>query len=116
MNEEFHIPNTTLLVDHYGNVYDSSTKSIITSELLRIGNHVYRLRALIVNTYITNGRYDLLKNINKPVYLITAPDDCQFYSVNLKEFCEDEGLNYERMKKASMMGHETKDGWSVTST
>jgi len=111
--EEFPVPNTTLLVDHYGGVYDSSTKSIINSELIRIGQQVIRVRALVVNTYLSYGRIDLLKNVDKPVYLLTSPTGAKSYSVNLSEFCRDEGLDYKRMHKACETGYQTRDDWRV---
>ncbi|MEZ9705451.1 hypothetical protein AB4342_01320 [Vibrio breoganii] len=112
--EEFPIPNTQMVVDCYANIYDYSSHSIVTSELIRIGDTVTRAKALIVNTYLIHGRYDLLKNIDK-VYLITNPKGGKSYTINLSEFCRDEGLDYKRMHKALELGHTTKEGWHCQS-
>lgn len=113
MNEEFEVSGTIYLVDHYGNLYDRSSKSILTSEFVFIDQRSVRTKALILNTYIENGRIDLIKHIEKPIYLITGPQGGKYYSVYLREFCDELGLNYERMKKASQRGNKTKDGWYI---
>lgn len=112
---EFEIKGTTLLLDSYGNLFDSSTKTIHKGEFIRIGKDVMRTKALIVNTYISYGRYDLLKNVDKTVYLITNPKGAKFISLNLLEFCKDHDLNYERMAKAYQLNHTTKCGWCIES-
>ncbi|MFA0145362.1 hypothetical protein AB4452_04670 [Vibrio lentus] len=111
---EFPISGTTLLVDCYGNLYDTSTKSINKSEFIRIKDKIVRTKALIINTYIEHGRYDLLKQVDKPVYRITSPNNAMYISINLAEFCREQNLNYDRMLKAFELGHKTRDGWTIS--
>lgn len=110
---EFPIENTTLIVDCYGNLYDSSSKSIHRGEFIRIGQTTMRTKALIVNTYISYGRYDLLKQVDKAVYKVISPKGACYITLNLSEFCRELGLNYSRISKAHQMGHRTKCGWQV---
>lgn len=111
--EEFPVPNTTLVVDHFANLYCNSSRSFITSELVRIGNDVIRTRAVITNTYLEHDRYDLIKKMDKPVYQITGSRGEKYLSTNLSEFCRDEGLDYKQMHKAYETGYTTKQGWKV---
>ncbi|NVC72619.1 hypothetical protein [Vibrio vulnificus] len=111
--EEYPIKGTRLIVDGYGNLYDLSSRSIITSEFVSIKNKTYRTIPLIVNTYLEYGRHDLIKYVDKPVYLITSPSGAQEYSVNLSEFAEDNNLNRFTLHKALQQERNTKDGWSV---
>ncbi|MEZ9229985.1 hypothetical protein AB4259_02735 [Vibrio amylolyticus] len=113
--EEFSIPNTQMVVDHHGNLYDYHSHSIITSEVIRIGDHTIRTKALIANTYLSHGRVDLLKRIDKPVYLIISPNGAKYYSLNLAEFSREHGLPVENMYKAAQKGYQTREGWKVES-
>ncbi len=111
--EEYPIKGTRLVVDGYGNLYDLSSRSIITSEYVSINNKTHRTTPLIVNTYLEYGRHDLIKQIDKPVYLITSPTGAQEYSVNLSEFSREHGLSVENLYKSAQKGYTTRSNWKV---
>jgi hypothetical protein len=110
---EFKIKGTPLVADSFGNLYNTETGNIINAEHVKVQGKAVRTKAVLVNVYLENGRYDLIQNIDKPVYLVVSPKGARYLSVNLSEFSRDLNLDYENLRNSYRYNRPSRDGWMV---